>query len=380
MQYYWIDQHIQLLPIIEQLQQSSCNALDTEFIKVDTLYPKLGVLQLHINHQTYLIDGTLDLSEIWQQMFQAKQNIFHACGEDIDLIYHYSKKYPLSNVFDTQVAMAFLGHGMQVGYQTALSDILGIQVEKDQTRSDWLARPLSDEQKHYAASDVFYLQDLADHLIQQLKKKQLYKFVQQDCQAYCQLIAEHLPIVDIYLDFANYRHSSRQLMQLKQLASWREQLAIEKNIPRSYIIKNHTMNKILERPPHNIQQLVSLNELKPAAVRQYGKDILRLLHDLPAKEQWPVRLKRPYHYQLEQTKTHIDQLINKISQKLEIPIDVLIRKKWLAQLNEFVINNTQDLNKLNPYLTGWRLDILTLPLIEIIQNDVKQCPAKLKSL
>lgn len=78
------------------MEHCSTYALDTEFIKVDTLYPKLGVCQINVNDQVSLLDGAaLDLSDFWRKVFEAQQNIFHACGEDIDLIYHYADQKPL---------------------------------------------------------------------------------------------------------------------------------------------------------------------------------------------------------------------------------------------------------------------------------------------
>jgi len=109
------------------MDQNSIYGLDTEFIKVDTLWPKLGVFQINVANQVYLLDGTtLDLTLFWKKIFTAQLNVFHACGEDIDLIYHYAKDKSLSNVFDTQIGMSFLGHGLQVSYQNALKQIASI--------------------------------------------------------------------------------------------------------------------------------------------------------------------------------------------------------------------------------------------------------------
>lgn len=368
MHYQWIEHPSQLLSIADALKNSSSNALDTEFIKVDTLYPKLGLLQINVNQQIYLVDGKLDLSSIWHSIFQAEQNVFHACGEDIDLIYHYAKASPLNNILDTQIAMSFLGYGRQVGYQAALEQVLNISVEKDQTRSDWLARPLSEEQIRYAVSDVYYLQDLADQLIIQLKSKHLYDFVIEDCQNFCISLAKQSPLDELYLNAANFRHSSRQLMQLKQIIVWREQLAIDLNQPRSFILKNNTINKILERPPRSLTQLAAF-EIKGSILREYGKKILELLHQLPEQQDWPKRLDRPYRYRNENTQQQVEQKINQVSLELDIPEDILIRKKWLHQLTQFVLHNQQDLTQLPSYLQGWRLNYLTLPLIEIIREE-----------
>ncbi len=114
--------------------------------------------------------GIVRFNCVLEKIFVAQQNIFHACSEDIDLIYHYADEQNLLNVFDTQVGLSFLGHGLQVSYQGALKLCLDIDIEKDQTRSDWLARPLSPQQLCYAAM-MFYILQLATHIQEQLKQK-----------------------------------------------------------------------------------------------------------------------------------------------------------------------------------------------------------------
>ena len=94
----FIHQQNELENVLDLMNQTSVYGLDTEFIKVNTLWPKLGVLQINVNGQVFLLDGTtLDLNSFWTKIFKANQNIFHACGEDIDLIYHYSQQNHLEN-------------------------------------------------------------------------------------------------------------------------------------------------------------------------------------------------------------------------------------------------------------------------------------------
>lgn len=374
MHYQWIASQAELPAISEKLKQSASHALDTEFIKVDTLYPKLGVLQINVDEQVYLVDGNLDLSILWQAIFEAKQNIFHACGEDVDLIYHYAQQKPLTNIFDTQVAMAYLGYGMQIGYQPAVESILNIQVEKDQTRSDWLARPLTQEQAQYAANDVLYLQQLADRLIDDLKDKNLYNYVLEDCQSYCQSLAQNYSPKDAYLDMANFRHSPKQLMQLKQLMTWREELALRENKPRSYILKNGTIQKILERHPKTLHQLASQYEIRSSVLREHGKHILSLINDLPDQSTWLKRLPRPCRYQLKETSVAIEQLLQNVSNELSVPMDILMRKKWMTQLQVFATQDQSNLDQLNPYLLGWRLEYVTKPILALIAQDMEAPP------
>jgi len=193
--FQFIQQQNEFENVLTLMTQCSTYGLDTEFIKVDTLWPKLGIFQININGKVFLLDGTtLDLTRFWQLLFNAKQNIFHACGEDLDLIYHYAHQQNLNNVFDTQVALSFLGHGLQVSYQNALKLMLNIDIDKDQTRSDWLARPLTPKQLEYAANDVLYIMQLADTIKSQLQAKHLLAYVEEDCQHLAHEIGNETPI------------------------------------------------------------------------------------------------------------------------------------------------------------------------------------------
>ncbi|MEB5929450.1 HRDC domain-containing protein [Acinetobacter schindleri] len=364
--------------VLAQMDQSSVYALDTEFIKVDTLWPKLGVFQINVCGNVYLLDGTtLDLTEFFKRLFAAQQNIFHACGEDIDLIYHYTQQKSLSNVFDTQVGMAFLGHGLQVSYQNALKQMLDVEIEKDQTRSNWLARPLSHEQLLYAANDVHYLVHLGDQIKQELKQKHLLDLALEDCRFMTREIGEETPTALLYQEVGNYRHSRRQLMQLQQLAVWREQIAKALNIPRSFIMKNSTMINLVEKNPKNMFQLSTVKDLRANIIRDHGKMILDLLKFLPDQSEWPLRLARPIRHSSSEVGTKIDAIIQNVVDETSIPKEVLMRKKWMNALYQHVVfhNDEQDLPE---FLLGWRYDHLTKPLVELLRQDESYLSRQMK--
>lgn len=368
--FHFIQKQDDFVHVLQQMDQCSIYGLDTEFIKVDTLWPKLGVFQINVNRQIYLLDGVaLDLNAFWQLIYQAKQNIFHACGEDIDLIYHYAPEHGiLNNVFDTQVALSFLGHGLQVSYQNALKLILNIEIEKDQTRSNWLARPLSREQLDYAANDVIYLVQLAEQLKEQLKQRQLYDYVLEDCQSLTNEIAQEIPLHLLYTDIGNYRHTRKQLMQLQQLSVWREHVIKARNQPRSFVLKNSTMIDLVEKNPKNNFQLAQVKDIRPNIVREHGKTILDLIKFLPSEQDWPLRLARPIKQCSEHVTVKVQQLIQSVVDTTGIPKEVLLRKKWMNALYHHVVfkNDEQDLPR---YLLGWRYEILTKPLIQILRED-----------
>lgn len=376
--FQFISQQSELDGVLALMSQATVYGLDTEFIKVDTFWPKLGVLQINVNNQVFLLDGTsLDLTAFWQKIFKAEQNIFHACGEDIDLIYHYSDQAHLNNVFDTQVAMSFLGHGLQVSYQNALKHMLDIEIDKGQTRSDWLARPLSLEQKNYAANDVLYIMQLSDKLQAELNSKQLYDYVLEDCSNLTLEIATDTPKEKLYAEVGSYRHSRKQLMQLQLLSVWREEMVKALNQPRSFVLKNATMIDLVEQNPRNTFQLSQVKYIRPNVVREFGKTILDIMQTLPAPEAWPLRIARPIRHSSKDVTQTVDDLIEQAALDIQIPKEVMMRKKWLSALYQHVVfrGDEQDLP---PYLLGWRYNVLTQPLMQLLHQDADYLSAQMK--
>ena len=133
-------------------------AIDTEFIRTNTFYPKLGLLQIADTNNCYLIDP-LCISE-WSPFAQLLnldiEFCIHSCSEDLNLL-HTSISMMPREIFDSQLAAAFLGLGYSLSYQGLVKLLLGEEIPKDETRADWLKRPLTDTQLQYAANDVSYL-------------------------------------------------------------------------------------------------------------------------------------------------------------------------------------------------------------------------------
>ena len=274
--------------------------------------------------------------------------------------------------------MAFLGHGVQVSYQNALKTCLNIDIDKDQTRSDWLARPLSQDQINYAANDVLYLTRLAETLKNDLQSKGLYQYVLDDCQNLTKEIAIETPLAELYTDIGNYRHSRRELMQLQQLCIWREQITKAMNQPRSFILKNTTMLDLVEKNPRNNFQLSQVKDIRPNVVREHGKMILDLLKFLPPENEWPLRMARPVKSNSKEVAPQVDALIDRVVFETGIPKEVLLRKKWLNAIYEYVVFHLDE-HELPSYLLGWRYDILTKPLVTLLRQDIEYLATQMKS-
>ena len=367
--FQYITQQDQLYELYSYMANTDTYALDTEFVKVNTLRPCLGLLQINVDEQVFLLDGqSLDLSDLWLLIFNAKLNILHACSEDLDLIHYYADQKPLSNIFDTQIGLAYLGHGLQMSYQQALDQELNIKIDKGETRSDWVARPLRPEQLHYAANDVIHLPALAKKVKEKLQHKELWDYVLQDCEIAAKDVAYETPLTELYTEVGNFRHSRKQLAQLQQLCVWREQIARATDQPKSFIFKNSTLIDLLDKQPMNAYHLQQIKDLRPNIFREHGKTILDLLRFLPDASQWPQRLPRPFRHKNNELLEQVYHYAESVSSNIHVPMEVLLRKKWLSAMLNLVAFK-EDESKLPEYLLGWRYDILTRPILSLLSQQ-----------
>ena len=151
-----------LIFLNKELLQSSYVAIDTEFRRTTKDNMKLGLIQINDSHEIYLID-CLQIKEPKESCSflssHDTKKIFHSCREDIEAIYSWTKQEVL-NIYDTQIANSLLGGSFSISYQDLVKEKIGLKVDKEETRTNWLRRPLSEAQLNYAAIDVYYLIDL----------------------------------------------------------------------------------------------------------------------------------------------------------------------------------------------------------------------------
>ena len=151
-----------LLFLNQELLQCPCVGIDTEFRRTTKDNMKLALMQVNDSNEIYLIDclQIKEPKEICSFLSsQDTKKIFHSCREDIEAIYSWTKQGVL-NIYDTQIANSLLGGSFSISYQDLVKEKIGLKVDKEETRTNWLRRPLSEAQLNYAAIDVYYLIDL----------------------------------------------------------------------------------------------------------------------------------------------------------------------------------------------------------------------------
>ena len=166
-------------------------------------------------------------------------------------------------------------------------------------------------------------------------------------------------------------------MQLQQLSIWREQITKALNQPRSFILKNATMIDLVEKNPRNNFQLAQVKGIRPNIVREHGKTILDLLKFLPPENEWPLRMARPVKSNSKEVAPQIEILIERVVLETAVPKEVLLRKKWLNAIYEHVVFHLDEQDLPN-YLLGWRYEILTRPLIELLRQDIEYLGTQMK--
>ena len=368
----WVREQDGLAEVIDALAICGRVALDTEFIKRDTYYPRLALVQLNTGNHIYLLDAPqLQLGDFWQALSEVDVAIWHACGEDLGIFYLLSGCPPLTNIFDTQIALSYLTGQLQMGYQQALDDQLDMHIDKEQSQSDWLQRPLSDEQEQYAIDDVRFLPALYLSLEYELKKQGLFEYVWADCQLYASDLydAQHVEDEAMYLTMADYRYNSQQMAILKGVATWREELARSTNQPRTFVIKKQAVREIITEKPSNMRELAHKTTMHRSMLRLYGEELLKVIKEAknlhPAE--YPDCLLPPYRSKNKVLSKAVQQAIDEQAEAIGVPANVLMRKKWLGQLYE-VIAFDKNLSELPEGLKGWRNEWVTQTLIPVINK------------
>ena len=223
--------------------------LDTEFQRTDTFYPLPGLYQVISNGRAYLLDPlTID---DWRPLVSALEDpevtlIMHACGEDLELMFHHLQATP-TRLFDTQLAHAFISTDFALSYSNLVARHLDITVGKPQTRSNWLRRPLSDEQVRYACEDVEHLPKLHRLLsgtLENLGRDGWFEETMTDHGRYRPGDPEKY-----YLGIKKaWRLSGDDLAVLHSLTRWRESTAMSEDVPRNRVVWDEHLLSFAQQP------------------------------------------------------------------------------------------------------------------------------------
>ncbi|HAB08742.1 MAG TPA: ribonuclease D, partial [Alcanivorax sp.] len=237
MAYIWCDSTDSLRDWADGLAPDQPLYLDTEFMRERTYFPRLALVQVHDGERIRLIDTTRVDPTALVPLFAERPLIMHACSEDLEALASFAGAYP-RRVRDTQIAAALTGEDMQVGYQRLVENRMGVSLAKGATRTDWLKRPLSEEQLLYAEDDVKYLPELAEQLQAELERLGRLEWWYEECARLrddARRRAEPQAVWRQVKGAGNLQ--GRELAVLEALADWREATARERDLPKGFVLR-----------------------------------------------------------------------------------------------------------------------------------------------
>jgi ribonuclease D len=273
----YIDTPGQLQEFCAEMSGKPWLAVDTEFVREKTYYPQLCLVQVCDGETVACIDpiAITELSPLLSLLNDPGiLKVFHAAGQDLELFYHLGKRVP-APVFDTQLAAALAGHGDQIGYANLVSAMLGVQLDKAHTRSDWARRPLSAQEIAYAADDVIYLASLYTKLEAELRQRHRLTWLEADFAELTDPRRFNASPDDAWERVGGaQRLRPAQLKTLRSLAAWREATARQLNRPRKWILADDLLLDISRRQPASIEDLKRIRGLPEGVITRQGDALL----------------------------------------------------------------------------------------------------------
>ncbi|MFP3424337.1 ribonuclease D [Pseudoalteromonas sp. SIMBA_162] len=373
MQYQLIQTQVQLNTFVEQIQNKPILAIDTEFMRRRTLYPEVALIQVFDGEHLALIDPLAELSlfDFWQVLKDpAVLKVLHSPSEDIEVFQKYAGFVP-APLFDTQFALQLLGEGNCMGFALMVKTLLGIEIDKSESRTNWLQRPLTTKQLDYAAADTFHLLPCFELIIDRINEADLFEIVLHESELIANKRAFQTPDELLYKDIKNaWQLRPHELAVLKELAIWRRNKAIRKNLALNFVLKEHNMTEIAKRGPSSLNSLRQIPGVESIEVNRSGVEILKCIEKAKAiaVDEHPQVLKRLIDFpNYKQTAKDIKQKITKVAKANNIPEDVLASKKQVNQLISWNWKLTAEQKKTHikpDLLSSWRYSFIKEALKE----------------
>lgn len=369
----WVTSSQQLQQLCTEWQQLPFVVLDTEFVRVSTYYPQAGLIQLGTATGNYLLDP-LQIDH-WQPFADLLNNravikVVHACGEDLEVFQLLTGAVP-QPLYDTQLAAAYANLGFSWGYARLVEHFLQVEVPKGATRSDWLQRPLTDEQQLYAVQDVSYLARVYP-LLDELLSDQVRNWLLEDGAA---LVAEQQREVvpeDLWQGAKlAWTLSPRQAATLRELYAWREQQAQKRNIPRNWVLKEQVLLELAQQQPATLAELEGIEGLSPAQLRHNAKVLLAMIEQAGglAEEQLPQRLPEPLPLEAGRVLKRLKKVGEQFAAEQQIAPELALKKKILVEA--LASGWPHGPYRLPDSLRGWRLQYLGGALQQALDAEVQ---------
>ncbi|MFS2225584.1 ribonuclease D [Pantoea sp. B65] len=362
MNYTLITSDDALAEVCQAARQFSALALDTEFVRTRTYYPRLGLIQLYDGERVSLIDP-LAISD-WapfEALLSDQQVIkfLHAGSEDLEVFINEFGVMP-DPMIDTQILAAFSGRPLSCGFATIVESFTGIALDKSESRTDWMARPLTERQCEYAAADVFWLLPIAHQLVAETEAAGQMAAALSECQLLCQRRSDILLPEDAWREISNaWQLRPRQLAALRLMAAWRLDLAREKDMAVNFVVREENLWKVARFMPGSLGELDHLG-LNGHEIRFHGKTLVGFVEQANALPE--DALPEPLNNIIDQPDYKrafkaLKALVQEVSESSGLSQELLASRRQINQLLSWHWR-IKPRERLPELLAGWRGELM----------------------
>ena len=350
----WIAQRSDLEHWLSRLPSGAVLGLDTEFMRRNTFYPQLALLQLGWNGHYALVDPlAFDIAGALQPLTStATVTLMHSASEDLETLAPWLPQGP-GLLFDTQIAAAFAGMGLGISYRALVADLVGAELDKGETRSDWMQRPLTASQRAYATLDVVYLDTLHRQLSERLAQRDRTAWHAEDCERLkrksCRREGDPQPQQALR---AAAEWPREQQALLRRILLWRDFAARRLDRPRPWLVEDTLALSFAQQRPTNLDELEQRSSGQRALRHAQREELFELLvtpltdDEIAATESIP-----PYPQgNAKQALAAMKDSVDSAAIELDLPPGLLCSRKVLE---EYVVTA-----RWPESLEGWRRGVL----------------------
>ncbi|MGR5266536.1 ribonuclease D [Vibrio astriarenae] len=373
MKYQIVKSQEVLVSVCEAARRAEKVMLDTEFVRIRSYFPKLGLVQLFDGEQLSLIDPLelYDLEPLAELLRdESVLKVLHACGEDLEVFQNDLGCLP-TPMLDTQIMAAFLGHGLSTGFASLVNEYLGVELDKSESRADWTARPLTQKQLDYAAADVHYLWPLYETLAQKLSQTPWQAAAQDESASLAVKRIKTIEPTKLYRDIKGaWQLKPKQLAILQPLAAWRYKEAVKRDLALNFIFKE---NELLDIASNGVTSTKTMEKMgiDPRSIRRHGERIVQIVKKAQnvSKESYPASITRVVDLPgYKQEFKLLKDEVKKASAKTGLATEFLASKKQLNQFIRWVKDYDMSVERKPDVMKGWRAECFEERLVKLLKR------------
>lgn len=351
----WIDSPDALHAWLAVVPQDAALGFDTEFMRRNTFYPQLALIQLGWNGRYALVDPVaFEIGDALKPLVGDSDavTVMHSASEDLEALSPLLPHGP-RRLFDTQIAAAFVGMGLGISYRALVAELAGAELDKGETRSDWLQRPLTESQRSYATLDVVYLKTVHEQLAERLAQHDRTAWHAEDCERLklrsCQRGGDPQP-QRAFRSAAEWRPEQRAL--LRRILLWRDQTARTLDRPRPWLLEDALVMNLVQQRPSRASDLEQRVRGQRALRSPQQRELLEtLLRPIEAEEvAATAEIPESPQGEAKRALSAMKDCVDKRAANLDLPAGLLCPRK---ALEEYVVTAQWP-----DFLEGWRRGVL----------------------